>query len=73
MGIAQQVKSLRASRQSASLRTFHPIATGKCEGRAVLRSEVARDAALQRSMERSGPRLPPASLRGGWTVLLVQT
>jgi hypothetical protein len=45
MGIAQQAKSLRSSRQSASIRTFYPIATVKCEGSSVFRSQTARDAA----------------------------
>lgn len=45
MGIAQEAKSLRASRQSASIRTFHPTATVKCEGASVFRSQAARDAA----------------------------
>lgn len=45
MGIAQQAKSLRSSRQSASVRTFNPTATIKCDGPAVFRSQTARDAA----------------------------
>ncbi|MES5097865.1 hypothetical protein ABUK73_06515 [Agrobacterium sp. BA1120] len=45
MGIAQQAKSLRSSRQSASVRTFNPTATIKCDGPAVFRSQIARDAA----------------------------
>lgn len=45
MGIAQQAKSLRASRQSASIRTFHPAATVKCDGPSVFRSQTARDVA----------------------------
>ncbi|MCW8057504.1 hypothetical protein [Agrobacterium tumefaciens] len=45
MGIAQRAKSLRASRNSASIRTFSPAATIKCDGPAVFRSQAARDAA----------------------------
>lgn len=45
MGIAQQAKSLRSSRQSASVRTFNPTATIRCDGPAVFRSQTARDAA----------------------------
>ena len=45
MCIAQQAKSLRSSRQSASVRTFNPTATIKCDGPAVFRSQTARDAA----------------------------
>lgn len=45
MSIAQRAKSLRASRNSASIRTFLPSATVKCEGPAIFRSQAARDAA----------------------------
>ncbi|CAH0283539.1 hypothetical protein SRABI05_04277 [Agrobacterium fabrum] len=45
MGIAQRAKSLRASRHSASIRTFYPTATVKCDGPPVFRSQAARDAA----------------------------
>lgn len=45
MGIAQRAKSLRASRHSASIRTFYPTATVKCDGQPVFRSQTARDAA----------------------------
>jgi hypothetical protein len=45
MGIAQRAKLLRASRSSASIRTFSPAATIKCDGPAVFRSQVARDVA----------------------------
>ncbi len=45
MGIAQRAKSLRASRHSASIRTLYPMATVKCDGPPVFRSQAARDAA----------------------------
>lgn len=45
MGIAQRAKSLRASRSSASIRTFYPTATVKCDGPPIFRSQAARDAA----------------------------
>ncbi|TZG34281.1 hypothetical protein [Agrobacterium sp. B1(2019)] len=45
MGIADAAKSLRANRSSASIRTFEPSATVKCDGPAVFRSQVARDTA----------------------------
>lgn len=45
MGIAQRAKTLRASRNSASIRTFNPVATVKCDGSPVFRSQAARDAA----------------------------
>lgn len=45
MGIAQRAKSLRASRHSASIRTFYPTAAVKCDGPPVFRSQAARDAA----------------------------
>ncbi|WP_174020581.1 hypothetical protein G6L89_009265 [Agrobacterium fabrum] len=45
MGIAQRARSVRASRQSASIRTFAPAATIKCEGPSIFRSQVARDTA----------------------------
>lgn len=45
MGIAQRAKLLRASRNSASVRTFYPTATVKCDGPPIFRSQMARDAA----------------------------
>ncbi len=45
MGIAQRAKSLRTSRNSASIRAFYPAATIKCDGPTVFRSQAARDAA----------------------------
>ncbi|WKL21381.1 hypothetical protein QYR00_06375 [Agrobacterium tumefaciens] len=45
MGIAQSAKTLRASRNSASIRTFHPTATIKCDGAPIYRSQTARDTA----------------------------
>ncbi|UXT41448.1 hypothetical protein FY137_09710 [Agrobacterium tumefaciens] len=45
MGIAQRAKSVRVSRHSASIRTFAPAATIKCDGPSIFRSQVARDTA----------------------------
>lgn len=45
MGIAQRAKSVRVSRHSASIRTFSPAATIKCDGPSIFRSQVARDTA----------------------------
>lgn len=45
MGIAQRAKMLRASRHSASIRTFDPPVTIKCDGPPIFRSQAARDAA----------------------------
>jgi len=45
MGIAQRAKSLRTSHNSASIRTFSPAATIKCDGPAIFRSQTARDTA----------------------------
>ncbi|WP_107676546.1 hypothetical protein [Agrobacterium sp. LAD9] len=45
MGIAQRARSVRASRHSASIRTFTPVATIKCEGPSIFRSQMARDTA----------------------------
>ncbi len=43
MGIAKQAAMLRAARNSASIRTYHPSGTVKCEGVRLFRSQVARD------------------------------
>lgn len=45
MGIAQSAKGLRASRNTASIRTFYPTATIKCDGAPIFRSQAARDVA----------------------------
>lgn len=45
MGIAQRARSVRASRHSASIRTFSPAATIKCDGPSIFRSQAARDTA----------------------------
>lgn len=45
MGIAERARSVRASRHSASIRTFAPAATIKCDGPSIFRSQVARDTA----------------------------
>ncbi|TGR72423.1 hypothetical protein EN837_03495 [bacterium M00.F.Ca.ET.194.01.1.1] len=45
MGIADAAKLIRANRNSASIRTFEPSATVKCDGPAIFRSQVARDTA----------------------------
>lgn len=45
MGIADAAKLIRANRSSASIRTFEPSATVKCDGPAIFRSQVARDTA----------------------------
>lgn len=45
MGIAERAKSLRTNRNSASIRTFSPTATIKCDGMTIFRSQSARDAA----------------------------
>ncbi len=45
MGIAQRAKSPRTSRNSASIGTFSPVATIKCDGPVMFRSQAARDAA----------------------------
>lgn len=45
MGIAQRARMLRANRNSASIRTFYPTATVKCDGPPIFRSQMARDAA----------------------------
>ncbi|MBO3760128.1 hypothetical protein [Ciceribacter sp. L1K22] len=43
MGIAKQAAMLRAARNSASIRSYHPVGTVKCEGVRLFRSQVARD------------------------------
>ncbi|NSZ85532.1 hypothetical protein G6L98_15245 [Agrobacterium tumefaciens] len=45
MGIAQRARSVRASRHSASIRTFSPAATIKCDSPSIFRSQAARDTA----------------------------
>lgn len=45
MGIAQRAKSPRTSHNSASVGTFYPVATIKCDGPVMFRSQAARDAA----------------------------
>ncbi|KGD87645.1 hypothetical protein [Rhizobium sp. YS-1r] len=43
MGIAKQAATLRAARNSASIRTYHPAGTVKCDGVRLFRSQTARD------------------------------
>lgn len=43
MGSAKQAAMLRTARNSASIRTYHPAGTVKCEGVRLFRSQVARD------------------------------
>lgn len=43
MGIAKQAATLRAARNSASIRTYHPAGTVKCDGVPLFRSQAARD------------------------------
>lgn len=43
MGIAKQAVALRAARNSASIRTFQPTGTVKCDGVRLFRSQSARD------------------------------
>ncbi|MFK3776914.1 hypothetical protein [Agrobacterium sp. NPDC089420] len=43
MGIAKQAATLRAARNSASIRSYHPAGTVKCEGVGLFRSQAARD------------------------------
>lgn len=43
MGIAKQAATLRAARNSASIRTFQPAGTVKCDGVRLFRSQSARD------------------------------
>ena len=43
MGIAKQAVTLRAARNSASIRIFHPVGTVKCDGVPLFRSQAARD------------------------------
>jgi hypothetical protein len=45
MGIANSTARFSAARNSQSFRIFHPVATVKCDGVPVYRSQVARDAA----------------------------
>jgi hypothetical protein len=45
MGIANSTARLGAARNPKSFRIFHPVATVKCDGVPVYRSQVARDAA----------------------------
>lgn len=45
MGIANSTARLGAVRNSQSFRMFHPVATVKCDGVPVYRSQVARDVA----------------------------
>lgn len=45
MGIARRTAPLGARRNSQSIRIFQPVATIKCDGAAVYRSQVARDVA----------------------------
>lgn len=45
MGIANSTAQFSAVRNSQSFRIFHPVATVKCDGVPVYRSQVARDAA----------------------------
>jgi hypothetical protein len=45
MGIASRALTLRASRKTASIRTYYPIGTIKCDGVTIYRSQVSRDAA----------------------------
>jgi hypothetical protein len=43
MGIAKQAATLRAARNSASIRTYSPAGTVKCDGVSMFRSQSARD------------------------------
>ncbi len=43
MGIAKQAVALRAARNSASIRTYQPTGTVKCDGVRLFRSQCARD------------------------------
>ncbi|MBV2184750.1 MAG: hypothetical protein KUL88_09460 [Rhizobium sp.] len=43
MGIAKQAAMLRAARNSASIRSYHPAGTVKCDGVRLFRSQAARD------------------------------
>ncbi|PYE40440.1 hypothetical protein DFI02_1163 [Rhizobium sp. PP-F2F-G20b] len=43
MGIAKQAASLRAARATASIRTYAPAGTVKCDGVRLFRSQSARD------------------------------
>lgn len=43
MGIAKRAATLRAARNSASIRTYHPAGTVKCDGVRLFRSQAARD------------------------------
>ncbi|MGO7130379.1 hypothetical protein AB9E06_05895 [Rhizobium leguminosarum] len=45
MGIASRALMLRANRKTASIRTYYPAGTIKCESVAIYRSQVSRDAA----------------------------
>jgi hypothetical protein len=45
MGIASRALTLRANRKTASIRTFYPAGTIKCDGDTIYRSQVSRDAA----------------------------
>ncbi len=45
MGIAKQAAMLRAARNSASIRSYHPAGTVKCDGVRLFRSQAARDVA----------------------------
>ncbi|PWE52129.1 hypothetical protein DEM27_32730 [Metarhizobium album] len=45
MGIAKQAASLRAARTSASIQTYSPAGTIKCDGVRLFRSQAARDVA----------------------------
>jgi len=45
MGIAQRAKLLRSSRSTASIRSFPPAASIKCDGPALYRSQASRDVA----------------------------
>lgn len=45
MGNARRTAPFGARRNSSLIRIFHPVATIKCEGAAVYRSQVARDVA----------------------------
>lgn len=43
MGIVKQAAMLRAPRNSASIRSYHPAGTVKCDGVRLFRSQIARD------------------------------
>ncbi|TBY68985.1 hypothetical protein E0H51_31590 [Rhizobium leguminosarum bv. viciae] len=45
MGIASRALTLRANRRTASIRTYYPAGTIKCDGVTIYRSQVSRDAA----------------------------